>query len=218
MIPTLRPRPNPTASAVQVHPTSRRNPLPTPTATPQGLVPSPTPSPTASPSRSATPAPSTSPTNSPAPSNSPEPTPSEEPSITPPTLPTPPPVEDPKNVIYVEPKTPKEVTPVEPPASPIVITKQPEYGKVEINPSGTITYTPSTELPPTPVVDVVEFTYTNLAGQTVIVRKEFVVTQKGDVPSIIQTGYGANSDYKYLIGIALFLLAALGIRRGKSYE
>jgi hypothetical protein len=214
--PTLRPQASPTASAVQTHPAGRRNPLPTPTATPQGLVPSPTPSPTATASRSASPTPSTPPTNSPAPSTSPEPTPSEEPSLTPPTLPTPPKVEDPKNVIYVEPQTPKEVKPVDPPASPIVVTIEPKLGKVEVNPSGSITYTPPAITPKEPVVDLVEFKYTNLSGATVVVRKEFIITQKGDVPSIIQTGEEEiGNNYPIFLLSLLIALTTFGLVRRK---
>ena len=173
-------------------------------------------------SRSASPTPSTPPTNSPAPSNSPtaEPSPSNS-NLTPPVLPTPPKVEDPKQVVYVEPQTPKTIDPTSypaPPAAPPVITKEPVYGTVKVNDNGSITYTPTPTQDPTPVVDVIEFKYTNLAGETIVVRKEFVVTQKGDVPSIIQTGAETKFDYKFLVPMLLILLAVARLRRGKSYE
>ena len=58
----------------------------------------------------------------------------------------------------------------------------------------------------------------NLAGETIVVRKEFVVTQKGDVPSNIQTGSETKFDYKFLVPVLLILLAVVRLRRGKSYE
>jgi hypothetical protein len=132
-------------------------------------------------------------------------------------LPTPPPVEDPKQVIYVDPQTPKVIDPTtypEPPASPVVITKQPEYGNVTVNNNGSITYTPTVVDNPTPVVDVIEFKYTNLAGQTIVVRKEIVLTQKGDVPSIIQTGGEDSTSNNPFVFIFVSLLAAAFIRKG----
>jgi hypothetical protein len=210
-LPTLRPRPNPTASAIQIRPSQgpNRYALPTPTPTPQGLT-SPTPTPSASPSRSASPSPTTSSSPTPTPSVSP----SVEPSLAPPVLPTPPPVQDPEKTIYVDPQTPKEITPEEKPATPIVITKEPQYGTATINNNGTITYTPSAIQPAKPVVDVIEYKYTNLAGETIIVRKEIVVTQKGDVPSIIQTGGEDSSSNNGLLSVILITMAALFIRKG----
>ena len=150
----------------------------------------------------------------------PEPSPTNS-NLTPPVLPTPPKVEDPKQVVYVEPQTPKTIDPTSypaPPAAPPVITKEPVYGTVKVNDNGSITYTPTPTQDPTPVVDVIEFKYTNLAGETIVVRKEFVVTQKGDVPSIIQTGAETKFDYKFLVPMLLILLAVARLRRGKSYE
>lgn len=216
--------PSARASAIQPHSTRSpspsgspfpRNPIPTPSTSTQPIGNSPSPS--ASPSSSPTRSPSPTPTQSTPPSTSP--TPSVEPSNAPPVVPTPPPVEDPKNVIYVDPQTPTTITPQEPPASPIIITKQPEYGKVDVNPNGTVTYTPAVEQPKNPVVDVVVFQYTNLSGATVIVRKEFVVTRGGDVPSIIQTGYeNSGSNFSLLFITLLFTLTTLGLVRRKINE
>ncbi|MEN9736037.1 MAG: hypothetical protein RL129_747 [Actinomycetota bacterium] len=220
-LPTLRPRPNPTSSAIQVRPSQgpNRNILPTPTPTPQGLT-SPTPTPSLSPSRSVSPSPSTTPSSTPTPSNSPsaEPSPTS-PELTPPVLPTPPPVQDPQNLIFIPPQTPTIVTPPVPPASPIVITQQPTHGNVEVNNNGTITYTPDPAVTNKPVVDVVVFQYTNLSGVTVVVRKEFIVTQKGDVPSIIQTGdevYGNN--FSLLFVTLIVTLTTFGLLRRKFHE
>jgi hypothetical protein len=75
------------------------------------------------------------------------------------------------------------------------------------NNDGTFTYTPPAQAPAAPAVDVVEFTYTNLSGEAVILRKEFVMTVKGDVPSIIQTGFGGLSNPLNVAFIVLLLLS-----------
>lgn len=214
-IPTLRPRPNPTASAIQVFPTGTRRTLPTPSPTPQPQIPtpSPTPNPTASPSAS----PSATPTASPSATNNATPSPSASPTLEPPVVPTPPPVEDPKKVEFIEPEKPKNINPQtfpEPPASPIVITEPPKYGTLEVNNNGTFTYTPTPQ--PKPVVDVIEFSYTNLAGATVVVRKEYVVIEKGDVPSIIQTGPTTSSGFA-LFAIPALLVSLLALSRRRFH-
>jgi hypothetical protein len=158
------------------------------------------------PTQSATPGPTSS--------SSPTPTPSP---LIPPVLPTPPPVEEPKNLVFVEPKTPAVIPPQtlpEPPASPIVITKAPEYGALKITPTGEIIYTSNLTNPKSTTVDVVEFTYKSLSGAVVVVRKEFLLTQRGDVPSIIQTGYGNTPGNNYLIQFALsIVLVAFSFRK-----
>ena len=170
--------------------------------------------------RTPTATPTTVPTATPtvSPSTPPSPTPSEspsvEPSMAPPVLPTPPPVVDPEKTIYVDPQTPKEITPEEKPATPIVITKEPQYGTATVNNNGTITYTPNENQPAKPVVDVIEYKYTNLSGQTIIVRKEIVVTQKGDVPSIIQTGGEEPQSANYLWAIILIAASVFTWRKG----
>lgn len=186
VIPSLAPRPSARASAVQIRPTSRPNALPTPTPSAQAIG---SPSPTPSPSSTST----VRPTPTPSPTSTSQTTPAPAPSVPnqPVVLPTPPAVEDPKNVEYVEPAKPREIDPTtftDPPASTVEVTKEPTYGDLTTNNDGTFTYTPPAQAPAVPVVDVVEFKYTNLSGEAVIVRKEFVMTVKGDVPSIIQTG------------------------------
>lgn len=220
VIPTRGPRPNPTASAVQVHPTGTRSPLPTPSATPQGLEPTPTPSPSPSPTRTPTPSPTPSPTRTATSTPTPTASPSQEPTNAPIVVPTPPVVEDPKNVEFVEPKTPKYIDPQtfpEPPSSPVVITKEPTYGDIKANNDGTFTYTPPVVTPPTPVVDLVEFKYTNLSGEAVVVRKEFVLTAKGDVPSIIQTGdQPLNGTFTFGFTLLLILTAGFVLRTSRK--
>ena len=237
------PTPKPTKTLCPCELTKKKNstpfPVPSPSDQPIGSTPSPIPSPTRS-SRnvttpsptpttnenpSASPSPSASrtanPTVSPSAPSTPRPTATPEPTYEPIVLPTPPVVENPKQVVYVEPQTPKTIDPTSypaPPSSPVVITKEPVYGTATVNNNGSITYTPTPTEDPTPVVDVIEFQYTNLAGETIVVRKEFVVTRKGDVPSIIQTGYGDSNNFMFLIPIAFILAAAIRMRRGKSHE
>jgi hypothetical protein len=116
----------------------------------------------------------------------------------------------------VEPKTPTVIPPQalpEPPASPIVITKAPEYGDVKVTPAGEITYTSNLTNPKSTTVDVVEITYTSLSGAVVVVRKEFILAQRGDVPSIIQTGYSSTPGNNYLIPFAVAVVVGSVIFR-----
>jgi len=222
--PTLAPRPSARASAIQIRPTSKPNALPTPSPSPQGITETPSPSPTATPTKSATPTPtptqSTTPEPTPTPTQEPTPTP---PALIPPVLPIPPTVEEPKKLIFVEPKTPTVVPPQtlpEPPASPVVITKQPEYGQATVTPAGEITYTSTLTDPKSTTVDVVEITYTSLSGAVVVVRKEFILAQRGDVPSIIQTGYGASNNKTFGFALVLIAVATTFVirRRGRNNE
>jgi hypothetical protein len=199
--------------------------LPTPTPSQQGLVPSPTPSPSRSSTPTPTPTNSNSPSASPTPSNSTSPSsePSENPT-TPPVLPTPPTVEDPKKIIYVDPQTPTVLPPAELPSPPkgnIEIVTPPKYGTVEVTPTGEITYIPTVTETKNPQVDVVEIRYTNLSGDLVLLRKEFLLKQKGDVPRIIQTGdQPTNNGYlPSLLVITLALtLTIFRLRGGRKYE
>ena len=90
----------------------------------------------------------------------------------------------------------------------------PKYGNLEISPTNEITYTPKENTTNTPRVDLVELKYTNLSGAVVIVRKEFIVTQKGDVPKIIQTGYG-DSTVNWFVSLLLITLTVLRLRGRK---
>ncbi len=228
VIPTLAPRPSARASAIQVPRVSTPNQLPTPTPSPQGIESSPTPSPSKTSSPSPTPTqtatPGPTPTGTPTPTNSPEPTPSPTPTaLIPPVLPVPPVVEEPKNLVFVQPKIPTVVPPQsfpEPPASPVVISKQPEFGTATITPAGVLTYTSDLVDPQSTTVDVVEITYTSLSGAVVVVRKEFVLAQRGDVPSIIQTGYPGliNQNYLWLGFFTLMILIIAFRKRGNNNE
>ena len=106
----------------------------------------------------------------------------------------------------------------EPPATPVIITEEPKYGQLKENPNGTFVYIPNANQPAKPTVDEATFQYTALSGQTVIVRKQFLLIQKGDVPSVIQTGYGPvsqNSAYLFLVLLPLALVIRL-TRKGRA--
>lgn len=105
-----------------------------------------------------------------------------------------------------------------PPSSPVVVTEPPKYGDLKENPNGTYTYVPDPPTSNNPVLDEVAFQYTDLSGATIVVRKQFILIEEGDVPSIIQTGYGSTSTdnlFGWLtllafISTAVFLLGRFG--------
>lgn len=203
--PTVSPSPSATPCACDIVITKLKKVMPTPKPSKQPIEVAPTPTPKAE-----LPTPTPTPTPSPSSSNSSRPTPnpsgSPEPTLEPPVLPTPPSNIDPKEITYVTPENPPTVDPKqfpEPPASPVIVTELPKFGDLKENPNGTFTYIPNAVGPATPTVDQVTFQYTALSGATVVVRKQFLLVEKGDVPSIIQTGYGPLSESK---GYLLFLL------------
>ncbi len=106
---------------------------------------------------------------------------------------------DPEKPTVIDPKSFPE-----PPATPIVITEPPKYGELTVNPNGTLTYTSNFEDKKSTTVDEAAFQYTTLSGATVVVRKQFILAQEGDIPSIIQTGYASQSNGS--IGYLLLLL------------
>lgn len=59
------------------------------------------------------------------------------------------------------------------------------------------------EDPKSTVVDFIEYRYTDLSGAVVVARKEFLLTQEGDVPRIIQTGETSAVE-KSLAWLAFF--------------
>ena len=118
-----------------------------------------------------------------------------------------PPVEDPKNVVFVTPSEPVIITSREltgTPNTPIEIVTQPVYGSAEVRSNGSLVYTSNLTDAKSSVVDVVAYKFTNLSGEVVIARKEFVLEQSGDVPRIIQTG----QENSLPIGL-YFLISAL---------
>ena len=200
-------------------------PTPKPSVQPIPVAPTPTPSAEASPSPSPSPdvtdEPTDEPSGEPSPSASPTPTTSSSPKLAPPVLPTPPLDLDPKKITYVDPENPPTVDPKkfsEPPASPVIITEQPKFGELKENPNGTFTYIPDENSPKTPTVDVVTFEYTALSGATIVVRQQFILVEKGDVPSLIQTGYGSegnNFGFLFLL-ISIALVLHFGRKVGKN--
>ena len=212
--PTPTPNPSPSLSACQlcvIKSFAKPNPRPSESPGPgyKGLEPSPTPSPTTS----VRPTPTATQSQRPIPTTSPSATQTAQPTPTPtreqrPELPQVPPVEDPKNVIFVKPNEPIVVTSKELTGranTPIEIITEPIYGTVEVQSNGNLIYTSNLSDPKSLVVEVVEYKFTNLSGAVVIARKEFVLEQSGDVPSIIQTG---ELNFLPFIGL-IFVLVLL---------
>jgi len=134
-----------------------------------------------------------------------------------PELPPVPLVEDPKNVIFVKPNEPIVVTSKELTGranTPIEIVTEPLYGTVEVQSNGNLIYTSNLTDPKSVAVEVVEYKFTNLSGAVVIARKEFVLEQSGDVPSIIQTGEPNLIPLMSLILVLALLLASYFLIRG----
>jgi len=163
-----------------------------------------------------TPTPTPTQSQSPGPTASPSPTQTAQPTPTPtreqrPELPPVPPVEDPKNVIFVTPNEPVVVTSKELTGranTPIEIVTEPSYGTVEVQSNGNLIYTSNLSDPKSATVDVVEYKFTNLSGAVVIARKEFVLSQSGDVPRIIQTGEPNSLPIMGLIFVLLMLTSS----------
>lgn len=225
--PTLSPTPSPTPSATatpcpcDIVITKLKKVLPTPKPSKQPIPVAPTPTPSAEASPSSSPSPSASPSPSSTRSATPNPSGSPTPTYEPPVLPTPPSNIDPKEILYVDPQKPPTVDPQkfpEPPASPVVVTESPKWGELKENPNGTFTYLPNEKAPDKPTVDEATFQYTTLSGATVVVRKQFILVEKGDVPSIIQTGYGPISgSQSYLLLLLLPIALAIRVaRKGRT--
>jgi hypothetical protein len=175
-------------------------PTPKPTTQPINASKSPAPEPTSK---------SKSPTASPTPTIDPE-------ELIPPVLPTPPPLEDPEKTIYVDPKEPEVIPPGSfpntPPNTPITIVEPPKFGELKETPGGGYIYTSYITNPKSTVVDTVVFSYTDLSGKTVVLRKQFVIRQQGDIPSIIQTGYEPSNPWNPMkLVIIIFVLLGLYI-------
>ena len=99
-------------------------------------------------------------------------------------------------MVFVDPNNP---TPVELPDfpeipfRPIEITEEPKFGQIIIDKNFKITYQTYLADKTSTVLDKASFKYTNLLGKTVVVRKQFILEQKGDLPKIIQTGRSTSS-------------------------
>ena len=224
---TPTPKPSQSLSACQlcvINSFAKPNPRPSESPGPgfKELEPSPTPSPTTSVRPTPSPNPSAMQTQSPFPTVSPSATQSVQPTPSPtreqrPELPPVPLVEDPKNVIFVKPNEPIVVTSKELTGranTPIEIVTEPLYGTVEVQSNGNLIYTSNLTDPKSVAVEVVEYKFTNLSGAVVIARKEFVLEQSGDVPSIIQTGEPNLIPLMSLILVFALLLASYFLIRG----
>lgn len=100
-------------------------------------------------------------------------------------------------------------------ATSIVIIQQPENGKLVDNKDGTFTYTPSSEKADEFVADSFVYVYKDVSGELIEGKREFVVTQEGDVPSLIQTGgsFPNNSKKGNLLYFFAFLVLAFTFTR-----
>jgi hypothetical protein len=93
--------------------------------------------------------------------------------------------------------------------TPIVIVQEPENSTVTDNGDGTLTI----------VFDKVEedkffapalvFVYKDAKGVIQEAKKEFVVTQEGDVPSLIQTGYVSDNNGGFAQWLFIYALICL---------
>ena len=127
---------------------------------------------------------------------------------------------------YVEPITPTVIKPevfANPPSTPVVITEEPKYGEISKNTDGSFTYVPSPQnvivASSPPIVDVVQFSYTDTQGKKVNVRWSFLVIRQGDVPKVIQTGdvkeNSANLKSAYGIGLMIVMTLIFFSRRAR---
>jgi hypothetical protein len=129
-------------------------------------------------------------------------------------------------VTYVEPVTPTLIKPevfANPPSTPVVITEEPKYGDITKNTDGSFTYVPSPQnvfVPSSPpIVDVVQFSYTDTQGKKVNVRWSFLVIRQGDVPKVIQTGdiqeNSPNLTFAYGAGLMIAMTLIFFYRRAR---
>ena len=221
-IPTIAPTPTPSpseslSSCKLCIIRSYANPSPRPSESPgpgyREVEPSPSPTPVVSPSATPTPAPSATPTQTSAPT--PRPTTPNSPIV-------PPVVENPETVVFVKPDEPKVIVLPELkdiPAQNIRVTEPPKYGTLTINPNSTLTYVSNIADSNSTLVDKFTITFTDLSGAVIVANREVVLAQDGDVPSIIQTGFGLkdlpNSITLLLVGVIIVLSGVVIMRRRK---
>jgi sortase (surface protein transpeptidase) len=130
----------------------------------------------------------------------------------------PPVVQDPEKVIFVKPEEPKVIVLPElkeiPPQN-IKVTEQPQYGTVTVNSDSTLTYVSNLTDPTSTAVDKFTITFTDLSGAVIVTGREIVLAQDGDVPSIIQTGFGLTNipaPLNFLIGLIPLILIGNAMR------
>ena len=75
--------------------------------------------------------------------------------------------------------------------------------------NGSLVYTSNLTDAKSSVVDVVAYKFTNLSGEVVIARKEFVLEQSGDVPRIIQTGQEKSLPIGLYFLVSVLILVGL---------
>lgn len=97
--------------------------------------------------------------------------------------------------------------------------QEPENSKVTDNGDGTLTIVFEKYEQDKFFAPALVFVYVDRNGELQEAKREFVVTQEGDVPSLIQTGYEPSNDnglIKWALILALALLGVLifpGMRR-----
>lgn len=106
--------------------------------------------------------------------------------------------------------------------TPIVIVQEPENSKVTDNGDGTLTIIFEKYEEDKFFAPALVFVYKDENGELQEAKKEFVVTQEGDVPSLIQTGYqnlNTQNSINWQIGgfiFALLFAIRLTMRRRKE--
>ncbi len=114
--------------------------------------------------------------------------------------------------------TPEQLTGI--PKAAIVILEQPKEGSFTLNQDLTVVYTAPAVAEGTFFAQPLVYVYKDLNGELVEARREFVVVQEGDVPSLIQTGYrdqdakNATNPWKLTaLGIAAWVFFFMFFRR-----
>jgi len=129
-------------------------------------------------------------------------------------LPTPPASFDPKVATFVSPQAPvivniKEITGNA--NTPIIIVQEPENSTVTDNGDGTLTIVFDKFEEDRFFLPTLVFVYKDSNGELQEAKKEFVVTQEGDVPSLIQTGYEPIDNTGWIKLTILLLFALIGV-------
>lgn len=100
---------------------------------------------------------------------------------------------------------------------PLVIISAPQNGTVQNNGDGTLTITLNPNDSDKFELESFVYIYEDSKGNLVEGKKDFVVTQEGDVPSLIQTGGDtpppSNTPGNVLLFITLLLLGTTLLRK-----
>ena len=101
--------------------------------------------------------------------------------------------------------------------APLVIISAPQNGTVQNNGDGTLTITLNPNDTDKFALESFVYIYEDTKGNLVEGKKDFVVTQEGDVPSLIQTGGDtpppSNTPGNLMLLITLLFVGATLLRR-----